>query len=149
MKKTFSIILIGIGLATVIQSCGKTAFEKKEEKKPTVNPNGDSELAIIMRTMMQSGRTMKSEIANNQSISPYPVEIKKMTTAKPTDGMIEDRNVFNGLANYHLATMDSVYLKGTNPKVQFNHLVKSCVDCHNNYCQGPIPTIKQLYISSK
>lgn len=148
------ILAVGIGFIAIflmsnIISCGKRNEPKKGETKQSVNPNGDSELAILMRTMMQSGRTMKTEIESSQPISPYPSEIKTMTTAKPTDGMIEDRNIFNGFANFHIATMDSVYLKNTNPKVQFNHLVKSCVDCHENYCQGPIPTIKQLYISAK
>lgn len=149
MKKIFATSFITVFFVSIIISCGKGNVPNKEEKKQSINPNGDSELAILMRTMMQSGRKMKTEIESNQPISPYPPEIKNMTTAKQTDGMIDDRNVFNGFANFHITTMDSVYLKATNPKVQFNHLVKSCVNCHENYCQGPIPTIKQLYISAK
>lgn len=147
MKKPYTIVIISLSSIFIIISCGKIA-EKKNEKKQPLNPNGDSELAILMRTMMDSGKKMKNEIENNQPISPYPAEIKNMTTAKPTEGMIDDRNVFNGFANFHIATMDSVYLKGVNPKIQFNHLVTSCVNCHESYCHGPIPTIKQLYISS-
>lgn len=145
MKKIIvSVVFIAL-VGILSYSCGKAV----DEKKKSVNPNGDSELAIVMRTMMQSGKTMKNEIENHLAISPYPVEIKTITTAKPTDGMIADRDIFNALANYHMATLDSVYIPNTDPVVQFNHVVKSCVDCHSNYCQGPIPAIKQLYISSK
>lgn len=137
-------------MISIILSCGKTApKENKEDKKAPLNPNGDSELAIVMRTMMQSGKTMKQEIETGKTISQYPEEILTITTAKQTDGMIDDRTVFNGLANYYVATLDSVYLTGADTKLQFNHMVKSCVDCHENYCHGPIPAIKQLYISSK
>lgn len=145
MKKIIVAACLIVIVGVLGYSCGKAV----EKEKKSVNPNGDSELAIVMRTMMQSGKTMKNEIENNLAISPYPAEIKTITTAKPTDGMIADRDIFNALANYHLATMDSVYLKNTDPVLQFNHVVKSCVDCHSNYCQGPIPAIKQLYISSK
>jgi cytochrome c556 len=27
-----------------------------------------------------------------------------------------------------------------------NNLVKSCVACHMNFCQGPIPRIEKLYV---
>jgi hypothetical protein len=150
MKKNIVIAVLILITGGFIISCGKNTKKTPEtdQKKP-LNPNGDSELAIVMRTMMQSGKTMKAEIEKGTAISPYPAEIKTITTATPTDGMIEDRNVFNGLANYYLATLDSVYLEAADTKKQFNHLVKSCVDCHQNYCQGPIPAIQQLYISAK
>jgi cytochrome c556 len=150
MKKNLTFALITLITLGLIFACGKNSTpSNKDNKDQPLNPNGDSELAIVMRTMMQSGKTMKAEIEKGGTLSPYPAEIKTITTAKPTDGMIEDRNVFNGLANYYLATLDSVYMEATDTKKQFNHLVKSCVDCHQNYCQGPIPAIQQLYISSK
>lgn len=150
MKKYATFFVIILLTASVIISCGKNGSKTADDKKQApLNPNGDSELAIVMRTMMESGKTMKKEIENGTSISPYPELIKTITTAKPTDGMIEDRNVFNGLANYYVATLDSVYIPAIDTKKQFNSMVKSCIDCHKNYCQGPIPAIQQLYISSK
>jgi hypothetical protein len=146
-KVKLSILLVSI-ITLVAVSCDRTK-KVTEEKKQQLNPNGDSELAIVMRTMMESGKTMKAEIEADKKISPYPESIKTITTAKQTDGMIDDRNVFNGLANYYLATLDSVYLPASDSKKQFNHMVKSCVDCHESYCHGPIPAIKKLYISAQ
>ncbi len=147
-KKILGFVIMAITMGVIIMSCAKTTEADKKEKAP-LNPNGDSELAIVMRTMMESGKTMKAEVEGNQPISKYPEEIKTITTAKQTDGMIEDRNVFNGLANFYLATLDSMYIPATDTKKQFNHVVKSCVDCHENYCHGPIPAIKKLYISAQ
>ncbi len=145
MATSFILMLVGL----MVISCGKNVQLKEKEKQSPLNPNGDSELAIVMRTMMESGKQMKNEIENKLPPSAYPEEIKTITTAKPTDGMIEDRNVFNGFANFHMATLDSIYYKDVDQKVQFNHMVKSCVDCHENYCHGPIPAIKKLYISAR
>lgn len=146
-KTVVSILVITMTLL-LGNACNKSQDKPKEEKT-SLNPNGDSELAIVMRTMMESCKKMKSEIEGNLPLSPYPETIKTITTATPTDGMIDDRNVFNGFANFHLAALDSMYLPQIDAKVQFNHLVKSCVDCHENYCHGPIPAIKKLYISAK
>ena len=149
MKKLgVSLFVVGMIMLGII-ACGKSKPVEEKKQDQIVNPNGDSELAIVMRTMMESGKTMKAEIEGNRPISKYPDEIKAITTAKPTDGMIEDRNVFNGLANYYILTLDSVYLPAADTKKQFNHMVKSCVDCHENYCHGPIPAIKKLYIPAQ
>jgi len=141
-------VLSTLVIGVIALSCNKNQEQKKQDKTP-LNPNGDSELAIVMRTMMESGKTMKAEVESNKTISKYPEEIKEVTTAKPTDGMIKDRNVFNGLANFYLATLDSMYIPAIDTKKQFNHVVKSCVDCHESYCHGPIPAIKKLYISAQ
>lgn len=152
MKINISKTCISLTCITAIlfigYACNQTK-DKPKEDKPSLNPNGDSELAIVMRTMMESCKKMKSEIEGNLPISPYPETIKTITTATPTDGMIDDRNVFNGFANFHLASLDSMYLPQIDAKTQFNHLVKSCIDCHENYCHGPIPAIQKLYIFSK
>jgi hypothetical protein len=155
MKKIKITLLLLSAITFMAVSCDRTKkttgdpSSAETEKKTPLNPNGDSELAVVMRTMMESGKTMKAEIEANKPIAKYPEEIKSITTAKETDGMIDDRNVFNGLANYYLATLDSVYLPAADTKKQFNHMVKTCVDCHENYCHGPIPAIKKLYISAQ
>jgi|SRR5687767_6004120 len=150
-KITATLIITAFTVTAILISCGKPAEKKTTpvENKKDVNPNGSSEMASLMRTMMEHGKTMKNEIENNLPLTPYPQEIKSITTAKETDGMIEDRDIFNSLANYHMSTLDSVYINNVDKKAQFNHVVKSCVDCHENYCHGPIPTIKKLYISAK
>lgn len=151
MKKLkFSLLIIGL-ISLAVISCERSQKTSKPETKeqPPVNPNGDSELAVVMRTMMESGKVMRAEIIAGDPITKYPESIKTVTTAKPTDGMIEDRNIFNGLANYYLASLDSVYKPAKDSKTQFNHMVKTCVDCHENYCHGPIPAIKKLYIPAQ
>jgi len=149
MKKLILLLFALLTGFAVINSCGKKSTTPEAQEKKPINPNGDSELAIVMRTMMSSGKTMKQEILDGKEVSAYPEAIKTITTAAPTDGMIEDRNIFNGLAKHYLLTLDSVYQPAVNKTVQFNRVVNSCVNCHQSYCQGPIPAIKQLYIPTK
>jgi len=138
-----SIILIAAGLAA-ISSCKKK--ENKTVPQKTVNPNGDSELAITMRGMMAFSKELKTEIETKGRTIPYPETIKKMLTAKETEGMIEDRTVYTGFAHHYLASLDAIYVPKTDIRSHFNTMVESCISCHSNYCQGPIPAIKKLYI---
>lgn len=132
-------------LAVVLTSCGtKNAEEQVQDKK--LNPNGDSELAIIMRTMHEHAKQLKEEIMAGKSITPYPVEIKTIDKAEPTPGMISNKEVFVGFSGLYLSKLDSIYLADVDQKLQYNHMVNSCVDCHQVHCQGPLPAIRKLYI---
>lgn len=128
-----------------LASCGaKKTDNQVEEKK--LNPNGDSELAIVMRTMHEHAKQLKEQILAGESITPYPEEIKTINTAEPTPGMIANKEVFDGFAGLYLSKLDSIYLADVNQKLQYNHMVNSCVDCHQVHCQGPLAAIKKLYI---
>lgn len=143
LKKVMAFVFIS---GTLIVSC---TYETKpeKEKKDAVNPNGSSELAITMREMMDFSQQLKSDIENKKSPGQYPESIRKILTAKETEGMISDREVFTGYANHYLSSLDSVYAEG-DVVVHYNGMVTSCVSCHSSYCQGPIPTIKKLYINT-
>jgi len=142
LNRTVIFLLV---LAVILTSCG---FEKTKEQlqDKKLNPNGDSELAILMRTMHEHAKQLKEEIMAGRSITRYPAEIKTIDKAEPTPGMISNKQVFDGFSALYLSKLDSIYLAGVNQKLQFNRMVKSCVDCHQAYCQGPLPAIQKLYI---
>ncbi|MBE2247870.1 MAG: hypothetical protein IAE67_11495 [Candidatus Competibacteraceae bacterium] len=112
-----------------------------------VNPNGDSELAIVMRAMHDHGKQLRAELEAGKTISPYPQLIQTINEATPTDGMIDDHRVFEGFSAHYLSKLDSIYLQGVNQKLQFNNMVSSCITCHQEYCHGPIPAIRKLYLA--
>lgn len=145
IKVVLSIMFFILGLIS-IQSCNKNKIESTNPEKKIVNPNGESDLALLMRAMMDHGKTIKNNIEKQEEITPYPENFNTIYTAKETYKMIDDRNIFNGLAKDYMARLDSIYLPGVVQKKQFNSMVNSCISCHQNYCHGPIPTIKQLII---
>lgn len=142
-KRMFTVLFI---VGAIAVSC--THESRPEKEKDPVNPNGDSELAVTMREMMAFSKQLKTEIENNEALTPYPESIRKILTAKETEGMIKDRSVYTGFASHYLSSLDSVYTGGQVTE-HFNGMVNSCVSCHSNYCQGPIPAIKKLYLVRK
>lgn len=138
-----------LGLLALTLSCSKQKPAEASEdttKVQSLNPNGDSELAIIMRTMHEHGKILRKELLSDTTITPYPATIKNINQATPTDGMIDDHKIFESFSALYLSKLDSIYLDGVNRKLQFNRMVSSCVTCHQEYCYGPIPAIKKLYL---
>ena len=148
MKKTIFLFTF-LSTVVIFNACKNEKQVEKVEtsSNPTsLNPNGDSELAILMRTMHDFSKQAKSALENGSAIPSYPAQLKNMNQAKATDGMIDNPAVFQGFSSHYLSVLDSIYLDGVSQKIQYNKMVTACITCHNEYCQGPIPAIKKLYI---
>ena len=109
-----------------------------------LNPNGDSELALLMREMYEDGMRMKSQIEKGEQ----PKIIKKFEaihTAKATEPEKAASEKYKVFANSYLATMDA--LQNASPdeaNVLYKGMVESCMNCHRSMCPGPIVRIKNL-----
>ncbi len=114
-------------------------------KKP-LNPNGDSELALLMRSMNTSTASFRELIKQGKLPEKFPEEFLKIHTAKPTDPATSTP-IFEGFATSYLNGLNKLY---ASPKDQltsnFNIFVQGCVDCHQQFCPGPIKTINKLKI---
>lgn len=121
-----------------------TCDTKKCSKSTSLNPNGDSELALLMREMYDSSASLKELIKKGKSPANFPEKFVKMQTAKPTD--VKVKNVtFDALSNEYLKSLISVH---QSPKkelvVNYNLMVQKCINCHQVFCPGPIQKIGKL-----
>lgn len=149
MKKLFA---LGAILALVI-ACSTTTSENKTDsaaacKKP-VNPNGDSELAILMREMANWTDSAKAALQNGKAIPASPASFNTILYAKRTDPDI-DETVFNPHANLYLAQVEQFKNAGKDDQVRFyNSMVNACVSCHENFCGGPLKRINKMFLAEK
>ena len=81
-----------------------------------------------------------------------PVDIKSikkilanLKTAVPTDSSVHG-DVFNAFADRLTLEFNSIETD-SNFIFTFNNMVNSCVDCHNEFCPGPIKKINKLKIT--
>lgn len=143
-KITIASFLLAIVLAV---SC---AEEKKEETSPItvvqqpINPNGDSELALLMREMFEEAQLLKEQIENGEpiEININHAEILTANATEPEKVASPEYKVFadaylQSIINLQSATtkeVDSLY--GT--------MVVNCMACHQVICPGPMAKIKKL-----
>jgi hypothetical protein len=115
-------------------------------KTKPLNPNGDSEMALLMRSMNKSTASFKELIKQGKLPEKFPAEFLKIHTAKHTDETTKTP-VFDGFANNYINQLNNLY---GSPKEEltknYNAFVQACVDCHKAFCPGPIKTINKLKV---
>lgn len=146
-KKIISICTVG---ALLIAGCtSNNTSNERCSKEGDLNPNGSSELSIIMRKMAAHLAENRDALKAGKGIVAAPKEIDNLLTAKKTDEEI-DKTIYDGYAklyqqriielNETVDASDSLKIKA------HNNLVSTCRDCHSNFCPGPMVVINQLDI---
>jgi hypothetical protein len=135
----------------MLEQCGEPSETDKKENVATckikpVNPNGDSELSLLMREMMRSADSMKTVIKSGNVPEKFPDAFLKIHTAKPTDDDTKHASYDAFATNY----IDNLQILCKSPKAEsiknYNVVVNSCINCHNDHCPGPIKTIEKLFL---
>lgn len=144
MKKILAISTVII--LTLILSCSNV--EQSSDYLPPIqpNPNGDSELALLMRDMFDDGMRMKQLIKAGKT--PEVIEnFEKIHSAQATEPEKAASKEFKLFANAYLNSLEN--LKSASPdgiKDLYNGVVESCMSCHRAMCPGPVVRIKKLYL---
>ena len=116
-------------------------------KVKSLNPNGDSELAILMRDMYNDGMVTKKELLEGK-VPDVRTKFHEVHTAKATEPEKVATPDYNAFATAYEAKVKS-FLESTEAnKVEAYHtMVDACMNCHKSICPGPTVRIKHLYLS--
>lgn len=139
----FSLLLIACNNQAEEEQC-----EKKEVEASAINPNGDSELALLMRKMYNDADSIKKLITNNEGniTKEYIIELERIHTAIPTDPDVKTPE-FKAYTKLMIEEANALFSNETNRAEGFNNLVNRCVECHQSFCPGPIKKIRKLTIN--
>ena len=153
----FSLPLGGLGWAFVVlllTHCSGSEKKAGEAAKTSgaacvekpLNPNGDSELALLMRQMMISSESLKEKIKQGNLPENFPEEFLKIHTALPTDSETKKES-FEGYASNYIYNLKTLY---HSPKddlsKNYNAVITACANCHSQHCPGPLKAINKLKI---
>ena len=129
--------------------------EKIEKKTKPLNPNGDSELALIMRELQVNTSIIKDEIEkeyfdpnakiNNDYFKQLVKERFKLNTAQQSDENLKSTNTYSNFAatyNYSVSN----FLNNKITTKNYNNMINNCISCHQQFCLGTIATINKLKI---
>ena len=144
------IFFLVVAISVSLYSCDTTEEPSSTEKKSTWSPKMDepSELAQIMRDLHEEGLQRKASLENGELFSGSVDNLLKMIVATPTEPHMKGP-AFEPHALAFNASYAAIQSASTvNQQIDaHNNLVKSCVACHTNFCQGPISRIELLYIN--
>lgn len=129
-------------------ACNQVPEETIEVKNPVVNkplnPNGDSELAILMREMFEEAKRIKKQVQNGETVT-VKLDHEKILSAHATEPDKAASPKFKSWASAYLAGIES--LKNAKPyeaETAYRSLVNNCLNCHKSLCPGPIVRINKL-----
>ena len=121
------------------------SFKKDLSKRDTMSnyTAQDSELALLMREIHENAKLLKLLLQNGEDINAYGSDVDFILEAQPTRPAVQGPE-FESFARYYIKMNEDVY---SEPSIEnYNSLVESCVACHQEFCPGPIKTIKKLHI---
>ena len=119
-----------------------SAFTVQEDN----NPNGSSELSLLMRKMEKQLAEARPAVVNSKYKGTYPKEFDKIYTAKPTDNETKTAS-YDVFANVYISAVKTfVTAKPANQIESYNNVVNTCLACHSQHCPGPVGRIKKLLI---
>jgi hypothetical protein len=110
------------------------------------NPNGDSELALLMRDMFDDGMRMKGQIENGDKLEVL-AKFEKIHTAQATEPEKAASKKYKRYADVYLELLEQLKVSSEeDTRILFQGLVESCMNCHRAMCPGPMVRIKKLYL---
>lgn len=116
-------------------------------KRKSVNPNGDSELAILMREMANWTDSCKAALEDGTPLPAKPTTLSTLHTAKKTDETI-DIGIFNSMATVYENAVSTFESADASRKIEaYNGMVSACKSCHSSFCQGPLVRINKMPIA--
>jgi cytochrome c556 len=151
MNKIIRVFTLLIFTVIVIQSCQEApkevvSTEQKVVEKP-LNPNGDSELALLMREMFTDVERIKAQVQNGEKVT-VQVDHEKILSAHATEPAKAASAEFKTWGTAYLEGIET--LKNASPEnaeAVYTSLISSCMSCHQSFCPGPIVRIKKLKLS--
>lgn len=109
--------------------------------KSSRNPNGDSELAVLMRVFVDDLREARLQVQGGEALKPlFPVH-RSMRCAWPTKPSDRDEG-YDARSQAYLGVVSA--FDAAPSKDTYNGIIKSCVACHQVSCAGVIDFIESL-----
>ncbi len=117
----------------------------------TVNPNGDSPLALVMRRIREQTNSNREALLAGKNGSV--IDGSGLKTALPTDPQTQSKVFFQfadqylGAAKKYNQLVKQSDSSAEDKKSTFNTMVTTCAACHKVLCPGPLVVIDKLLIT--
>ena len=114
-----------------------------------VNPNGASELSILIREMQKYTNQAKADLKSGKAPAAYPISFDKVHTAKISEGMSKS-DYYKPFSDLYIMSVKNYASSTPENRVEtYNNMVSACLACHSQHCPGPVPVIRKMFWEDK
>ena len=127
-------------------NCRESGSAQKEASSTEIyNPNGDSELALLMREMFDKGMVMKTAIQEEEMV-PFGFDPHAIFTAHATEPDKAASEEYRALGLAYIAAAKAMEEAAPEDrKTYFQGMVHACMACHEQLCPGPTRKIQRMF----
>ena len=111
-----------------------------------INPNGVSELAALMRVMLEDVRAARAAVVEGRDPPTLGARHHKLRCSWPTQEHMRNAE-FDALARAYLQAEGALDARNPDARTAYKGLVRACIACHQVSCEGPIPLIEELVLT--
>jgi len=123
------------------------ACQNDMPRRKMLNPNGDSELAVLMRDMFDEGMSVKQKLIRGEK-PLLQVQYHQIHTATPTEAGKNSSTEYRLFAEAYEASVERFRnASGSDQVLAYQNMVDNCMSCHRSVCPGPTVRIKKMYLS--
>ncbi len=147
-------LLISLGIITIIlwQGCANsdTRVQIRQHTQSVVNPNGESELALLMREMFDDGMRIKDLLLSGEA-PQILIDYLAIHTAQATEPEKVATTEYAAYADAYGASVEALLTAsdGEGRAHAYQAMVATCMGCHQVMCPGPMDRIKKMYLSDE
>lgn len=154
--KTISIIVLGILLAACNSQEETSSSEKEQSVTDTIKIEGKSsmdgqlmeveaasELALEMRAIEKELQQIKQQINEGNPDFNWVFVPENFIDAEATDPNVKNGDFTSYTQSFHKAGQN---LEQTPSIEQYELVIEACINCHEQFCTGPIKRIEKLHL---
>jgi hypothetical protein len=129
--------------------CGCGGEETKPQGSKIFNPNGDSELALLMREMHDDGMLTKQQILNGET-PEVKCDYKTMYSIEATEPEKAGSTEYQIFGKAYEASVAALLAAEEEHRpTAYQTMVGACMNCHQAMCPGPMVKIKKMHLTEE
>ena len=134
-------------VTVVLVCCLSCKQDGSKDTSGVFNPNGDSELALLMRDMFKDGMQVKQQLLDGKA-PVVACDFQKIYTAEATQPEKVASPQFAVMASSYERTVKTLQAAQPENRVTaYNYMVDACMQCHQTMCPGPMVKIRKMYLT--
>jgi hypothetical protein len=142
-------------ISFLVQACSnepKPAIKAEAEKSDSLDacatikdPNQPKPMVLMMRQMAANADSIKAKINRGEILDSLQYPFIRFYAVEPTDPNVLEPNFFEKARLFQSAYKE-LFQHPSEHKKYYNLMIQACVNCHQNYCSGPLKRIRKLPI---
>lgn len=133
-------------VCTGMLACNQTAPTSETSAAPVAKVEEAKPMALMMRAIYDQSKAMRSDLDSGKMLDSAFYRFLEFHELEPTDSTVLVEVFYQHNEKFKAAY--EALLRESN-KPAYNAMLTACVNCHEDFCPGPIKRINKLRFAEK